>query len=328
MARIIGYRRFGGVEVLEEGSVPLPAPGEGQVLVSVRAAGINPVDYKLFGGLTRPLEVLRTIVHPSRWFARGADRSLRGVGQDFAGVGAAVGPGVAVAVGDEVIGLLRAAPWQVREYGSLATQLVISADNVVPKPASVSFEVAGGLGVAAQTAMGAMRSVKTEAGDVIVVAAAAGGVGGLVTQLALARGATVIGIAGPSNADYLRSLGAIPVSYGEGLEQRIKDAAPSPVTAFIDCFGGYASLAHSLGVPGERVGTLVPTPAIALRRARFTGGRDGKIADIATVAGLIDRGTVSLTIAGTYPFDVEQVRAAYTQLMGGHVRGKIVITIP
>ena len=327
MARIIGYRRFGGVEVLEEGSVPLPAPGEGQVLVSVRAAGINPVDYKLFGGLTRPLEVLRTIVHPSRWFARGADRSLRGVGQDFAGVVAAVGPGVAVAVGDEVIGLLRAAPWQVREYGSLATQLVISADNVVPKPASVSFEVAGGLGVAAQTAMGAMRSVKTEAGDVIVVAAAAGGVGGLVTQLALARGATVIGIAGPSNADYLRSLGAIPVSYGEGLEQRIKDAAPSPVTAFIDCFGGYASLAHSLGVPGERVGTLVPTPAIALRRARFTGGRDGKIADIATVAGLIDRGTVSLTIAGTYPFDVEQVRAAYTQLMGGHVRGKIVITM-
>ena len=328
MARIIGYRRFGGVEVLEEGSVPLPAPGEGQVLVSVRAAGINPVDYKLFGGLTRPLEVLRTIVHPGRWFARGADRPLRGVGQDFAGVVAAVGPSVTnVAVGDEVIGLLRAAPWQVREYGSLATQLVISADNVVPKPASVSFEVAGGLGVAAQTAMGAMRSVKTEAGDVIVVAAAAGGVGGLVTQLALARGATVIGIAGPSNADYLRSLGAIPVSYGEGLEQRIKDAAPSPVTAFIDCFGGYASLAHSLGVPGERVGTLVPTPAIALRRARFTGGRDGKIADIATVAGLIDRGTVSLTIAGTYPFDVEQVRAAYTQLMGGHVRGKIVITM-
>lgn len=118
------------------------------------------------------------------------------------------------------------------------------------------------------------------------------------------------------------------MSYGESLEQQIRDAAPSPVTAFIDCFGGYASLAHRLGVPGERVGTLVPTPAIALRRARFTGGRDGKIADIATVAGLIDHGTVNLAIAGTYPFDVEQVRAAYTELMGGHVRGKIVITIP
>ena len=118
------------------------------------------------------------------------------------------------------------------------------------------------------------------------------------------------------------------MAYGESLEQQIRDAAPSPVTAFIDCFGGYTSLAHRLGVPGERVGTLVPTPAIALRRARFTGGRDGKIADIATVAGLIDHGTVNLAIAGTYPFDVEQVRAAYTELMGGHVRGKIVITIP
>jgi len=323
---MIGYRRFGGVEVLEEGEVSLPAPGEGQVLVKVRAAGINPVDYKLFGGLTRPLEVVRTIVHPARWFARGKERPLRGVGQDFAGVVTAVGPAVSnVCVGDEVIGLLRAAPWSAREYGALATDVLTSATNVVPKLASVSFDVAGGLGVAAQTAMGAMRSVK---GDVIVVAAAAGGVGGLVTQLALARGATVIGIASPSNADYLRSLGAIPVSYGESLEQQIRDAAPSPVTAFIDCFGGYTSLAHRLGVPGERVGTLVPTPAIALRRARFTGGRDGKIADIATVAGLIDRGTVNLTIAGTYPFDVQQVRAAYTELMGGHVRGKIVITIP
>lgn len=328
MARMIGYRRFGGVEVLEEGEVSLPAPGEGQVLVKVRAAGINPVDYKLFGGLTRPLEVVRTIVHPARWFARGKERPLRGVGQDFAGVVTAVGPAVSsVGVGDEVIGLLRAAPWQARAYGSLATQLLVSVANVVPKPASVSFEAAGGLGVAAQTAMGALRRVRAEAGDVIVVAAAAGGVGGLVTQLARARGVTVIGIAGPSNADYLRSLGAIPVAYGEGLEQRIKDVAPSPVTAFIDCFGGYSSLAHSLGVPGERVGSLVPTPAIALRRARFTGGRDGKISDIATVAGLMERGTVSLTIARTYPFEVGQVRAAYTELMGGHVRGKIVITM-
>ena len=305
--------------------------------MSVRAAGINPVDYKLFGGLTRPLEVIRTIVHPSRWFARGKERPLRGIGQDFAGVVTAVGPSVNnVCVGDEVIGLLRAAPWSAREYGALATDVLTSATNVVPKPASVSFDVAGGLGVVAQTAMGAMRSVKGEAGDVIVVAAAAGGVGGLVTQLALARGATVIGIASPSNADYLRSLGAIPVSYGESLEQQIRDAAPSPVTAFIDCFGGYASLAHRLGEAlsialaedAALAGSRPAAAAIALRRARFTGGRDGKIADIATVAGLIDRGTVNLAIAGTYPFDVEQVRAAYTELMGGHVRGKIVITIP
>ena len=118
MARMIGYRHFGGVDVLEEGSVSLPAPAEGQVLVSVRAAGINPVDYKLFGGLTRPLEVIRTIVHPSRWFARGKERPLRGVGQDFAGVVTAVGPSVNnVCVGDEVIGLLRAAPGPLGNTG-------------------------------------------------------------------------------------------------------------------------------------------------------------------------------------------------------------------
>ena len=175
--------------------------------------------------------------------------------------------------------------------------------------------------------MGALRCVDVQAGDVVVVAGAAGGVGGVVTQLAISRGASVIGIASPANADYLRSLGATPVAYGEGLEQRIREVAPS-VTAFVDCFGGYASLAHRLGVAGKRVGTLVPTPAIALHRARFTGGRHGTISDIATVAGMVADGSVTLTIAGTYPLEVEQVRAAYQELMGGHVRGKIVITAP
>lgn len=328
MTRVIGYRRFGGVQVLEEEECTLPQPGKGQVVVHMRAAGINPVDYKLFGGITKPLEVVRTIAHPSRWFAKGQQRKLRGVGQDFAGVVSAVGPEVNnVVVGDEVLGLLRAAPWQVRERGSLATEILTSVENIVPKPASVSFEVAGGLGVAAQTAMGALRCVDVQAGDVVVVAGAAGGVGGVVTQLAISQGASVIGIASPANADYLRSLGATPVAYGEGLEQRIREAAPS-VTAFVDCFGGYASLAHRLGVAGKRVGTLVPTPAIALHRARFTWGRHGTISDIATVAGMVADGSVTLTIARTYPFEVEQVRAAYQELIGGHVRGKIVITAP
>ena len=118
MVRVIGYRRFGGVQVFEEEECTLPQPGKGQVVVHMRAAGINPVDYKLFGGITKPLEVVRTIAHPSRWFAKGQQRKLRGVGQDFAGVVSAVGPEVNnVVVGDEVLGLLRAAPWQVRERG-------------------------------------------------------------------------------------------------------------------------------------------------------------------------------------------------------------------
>lgn len=121
------------------------------------------------------------------------------MGQGFAGVVSAVGPEVNnVAVGDEVLGLLRAASWQVREHGSLVTEILTSVENIVPKLASVSFEVAGGLGVAAQTAMGALRCVDVQAGDVVV------------TQLAISRGASVIGIANPANADYLRSLGATP----------------------------------------------------------------------------------------------------------------------
>ena len=114
------------------------------MLVSVRAAGINPVDYKLFGGLTRPLEVIRTIVHPSRWFARGKERPLRGVGQDFAGVVTAVGPSVSnVCVGDEVIGLLRAAPWSARDTGH-SRRTYSPRRRRCPQPASVSFDVAGG----------------------------------------------------------------------------------------------------------------------------------------------------------------------------------------
>lgn len=155
MTRVIGYRRFGGPEVLEEEECALPLVEAGHVCVQVKAAGINPVDYKLFGGLTRPLEVLRTITHPSRWFEKPEQRPLRGVGQDFAGVVTAVGTGVSsFAVGDGVIGLLRSAPWQVRSMGALATEIVVSQEFIVPKPDSVSFEVAGGLGVAAQTAMG------------------------------------------------------------------------------------------------------------------------------------------------------------------------------
>lgn len=192
----------------------------------------------------------------------------------------------------------------------------------------MSFEVAGGLGVAAQTAMGALRCVDAHAGDVILVGGAAGGVGGLLTQLAISRGAQVIAIAGPSNVDYLRSFGAIPVTYGDGLEERVRQAAPGPITAAVDCHGGYAALAHRLGVKGARVGTIVPTPAIPLRRARFTGGRHGKISDIAEVASLIADQKVSLTIAQTYPFDLDEIRKAYQHLMGGHTRGKIVITLP
>ena len=183
--------------------VPVPDPGAGQVLVRVKAAGINPGEAKIREGL---LHALWPATFPS------------GQGSDLAGVVDRLGPGVTtVAAGDEVIG------W-VDTRSAQAEYAVVDADNLAGKPAEVPWEVAGALGVAGFTAWAAVRAVNLKAGDTVAVSGAAGGVGSLTVQLARRAGATVVGIAGPDNQEWLREHGAIPVRYGEDLVGRIFDA--------------------------------------------------------------------------------------------------------
>jgi NADPH:quinone reductase-like Zn-dependent oxidoreductase len=197
----------------------------------------------------------------------------------------------------------------------------------VRKPASVPWEAAGSLYVAGTTAWATVRSVGLQSGDVVAVSGAAGGVGSIVTQLARWRGAGVLGIAGEANADWLKSLGAIPVTYGEGLADRRRAAASGGITAFIDCFGGgYVDLAvDQLGVGRDRVDTIIDWDAAGRHGAHADGMATIKVprAVVAELASLIEHGELVIPIAAT--FSLDDVRQAYELLEQRHTRGKIVL---
>lgn len=330
MNRAIQYRKFGGPEVLEMVETADPAPDEDEVRLAVKAVGLNPLEEKVFGGdaRLRLAERVHRLLHPTDWFGKGP-RFPRGVARDFAGIVDSVGGNVTdFAVGDAVLGTLRGAPTLGSKKGSLVEKLVISVDDVVSKSESLSFEVASSLGVAAQTASGALRQIDLNSTDVIVISAASGGVGSLAVQLAVHRGATVIGIAGERNVDYLRSLGAIPVTHGEAVQSRVLAAAPKPVTKLLDCFGAeYVKLGSALGLHGRAIGTLAPSPSAIIKGAQFTGSRHAEPGDLQEVADLVADGTIKVTIAHVYPFNVESVRDAYTELHKGHVRGKLAVNL-
>ncbi|MDQ1128973.1 NADP-dependent oxidoreductase [Microbacterium sp. SORGH_AS_0888] len=328
MSRVIQYRRFGGTEVLEMVDTTAEEPGLGEVRIRVEAAGLNPMDEKVFHGAppVRVVGFVAALSKPAEWFS---PKFPKRVGHDFVGTIDAVGSQVNdFAVGDVVLGTLRGAPGAKTKRGSLAESLIAPVDDVVHKPESLSIESAATLGVSAQTACGALREIDVRSGDVVVISAAAGGVGSLAVQLATHRGATVIGIAGESNADFLRSLGVIPVAHGAGVKDRVLAAAPGPVTKILDCYGGeYVKLGFSLGLRGSTIGTLVPSPKAILRGARFTGSRHAQPGDLEEVAALVASGAVKTAIARAYPFEIAAVREAFTELATGHVRGKLVIDI-
>jgi NADPH:quinone reductase-like Zn-dependent oxidoreductase len=305
MAQAVKFDRYGGVDVLNVVEVPEPAAGPGQVVVQVVAAGINPGESKIREGFLH-----------DRWPATFPS----GEGSDFAGRVVAVGEGLSggVAVGDEVVGF-------TEERSSHATHVAVSADQVAPKPAGLSWDVAGSLFVAGTTAFAAVRAVSPKPGDTVAVSGAAGGVGSLVVQLLRARGAMVLGLAGPGNHEWLRSVGVVPVAYGDSLAERIRAAAPGGVDAFIDTNGsGYVELAVDLGVEPDRIDTIIDFAAVEKFGVKAEGnGAAATIDVLAELAGLAASGALEVPIAAAYP--LTEVRAAYTELEAGHTHGKIVL---
>jgi NADPH:quinone reductase-like Zn-dependent oxidoreductase len=303
MPRAVRFDRYGGIDVLDVVDVPAPVPGPGQLLIRVKDAGINPGEAKIREGLLH-----------ERWPATFPS----GQGSDLAGVVEQVGEGVdGWAAGDEVIGF-------TDNRASQAELVVVEAQNVTARPAGVPWPVAGALFVAGTTAYAAVRAVSAGSGDTVVVAGAAGGVGSITVQLAILAGATVIGLASERNHDWLKGFGVIPVSYGDGVEERIAEAAGRGVDAFIDLAGGYVQIALDLGVKPERVDTVVDFGAGQKYGVKTEGTAAAATAEVlAELAKLIDEGRLDVPIARVYP--LEQVREAFRELEQGHTRGKIVL---
>jgi NADPH:quinone reductase-like Zn-dependent oxidoreductase len=301
--KAVRFNEYGHADVLNVVDVPRPVPGPGQVLVRVRAAGINPGEAKIRSGALH-----------ARWPATFPS----GQGSDLAGTVAELGPGVTgVEVGEEVIGF-------TDNRASHAEYALVEAANLTRKPAGVPWEVAGSLYVAGATAFAAVRAVALEPGDVVVVSGAAGGVGSLAVQLARLAGATVIGLAGEANHEWLRDHGVIPVTYGDGVQDRIREAA-GHVDAFIDTFGnGYVDLALALGVSPSRIDTIANFAAVQQHGVKAEGNAAGGSAKtMAELSALIADGKLEMPIAATYP--LSEVRAAYRELEHGHTHGKIVL---
>ena len=299
----VRFDEYGDVDVLNVVEVPQPVPGPGQVLVRVKAAGINPGEAKIRQGLLH-----------SRWPAVFPS----GQGSDLAGIVAETGPEVTgFAAGDEVIGY-------TDDRASQAEYVLVEARHLTAKPQGVPWEVAGSLFVAGATAYAAVRAVALSAGDTVVVSGAAGGVGSIAVQLARLAGATVIGLAGEANHGWLADHGVIPVTYGDGVADRIRQAA-SKIDAFIDTFGAdYVQLALELGVAPSRIDTIVNFGAVSQYGVKAEGSAAGASAAVlAELAGLIAAGRLEIPIAATFP--LAEVREAYRRLAQGHIHGKIVL---
>ncbi len=244
-----------------------------------------------------------------------------GQGSDFAGVVVETGAGVDdFGAGDEVIGFSD-------KRASHAEYVVVAAENLTAKPAAVPWEVAGALYVAGTSAYAAVRAVDLTQGDVVAVAGAAGGVGSIAVQLAARSGATVVGIAGPSNDEWLRAHGVIPVNYGDDLAGRLRAATPAGrIDAFLDFFGGgYVELAvDELGVAPERVNTIIDFAAAERFTVRTSGNADAaNAAVLAELAALVAEGQLDVPIAEVFALD--DVRKAYRTLEQRHTRGKLVL---
>jgi NADPH:quinone reductase-like Zn-dependent oxidoreductase len=300
MVKAARFSQFGGPEVLEIVELPDPHPGPDQVRIAVRAAGVNPSDWKKRQGLMDP-ELPQTM------------------GYEAAGVVDELGEGVTdVAVGDRVFGFSA-------EEGAQAERAVLS--YYAPIPASLDFAGAAALPAAIETATRALDQLGVGSGSALLVNGASGSVGSAAVQLAVVRGARVIGTASPANHEYLRSLGAEPVAYGQGLAGRVRALAPGGVDLALDVAGSgvLPELIELAGGP-EHVVTIADFSGAQQYGVRFSRGEAGRAVHVlAEIGALIESGRFSLPVARTFP--LAEVAQAHRVSEDGHVRGKLVLLI-
>jgi NADPH:quinone reductase-like Zn-dependent oxidoreductase len=297
--RALQYKAYGGPEFLEWAEAPESHPGAGQVRITVRAASVNPIDWKVLTGMLSGGEPMAGTGY---------------LGRDAAGVVDEVGEEVTgVSVGDEVFG---------RGQNTQAEYAVL--DAWAAKPPSIDWAVAAAAGVAGETSERGLRLLEVKAGDTLFVDGGAGGVGAATVQLALARGAKVIASSSEANHDYLREIGATPVRYGQGLAERVRAAAGGPVDAVFDVAGK---------TPVQELISLAPEPSQVVSIANYAaaqagarvsgGGADSHpMQALAQVAELLAQNKLVIKVQ-TFPFD--RAAEAYRISQAGHVRGKLVL---
>ena len=297
--RALQFKAYGGPEVVEWGDAPAPHAGPGEIRIAVRAASVNPIDWKTFAG----------------YLSGGQPIAGTGyLGYDAAGVVDEVGEGVSdVSVGDDVFG---------KGDNTQAEYAVL--DSWAAKPSSIDWAVAAAAGVAGETGERGLRLLDLKPGDTVFVDGGAGGVGAAAVQMAIAGGARVIASSSEANHDYLREIGAIPVLYGEGVVDRVQSAAGGPVDAVLDIVGK---------TPAEDLIRLAPEPAKVVTIANWAAGDSGvrvtggdtdshPMEALAQVAELLSENKLVIKVQ-TFPFD--RAAEAYRVSQGGHLRGKLVL---
>ncbi|WP_179822689.1 NADP-dependent oxidoreductase [Streptosporangium sandarakinum] len=304
--RAMAYDAYGGTEVLAPARLPRPKVGPGEVLVRVRCAAVNPVDWKLMsGGLDALMDTVFPVVP----------------GWDVAGVVEQVGIDTPeFAVGDEVFAYAR------KDYvhgGTFAELVTVPVRALARKPASLTWEEAAGLPLAGLTAYQLLTRLGTGGGDTVLIHNAAGGVGSLGVQIAVALGARVIGTTSPANHDRLRALGAEPVAYGEGLAERVRSLAPEGVDVVADFVGGVLDDTLAVLAEGGRHASIADDSVVAAGGQWMWVRPSGP--DLATLGELADAGRLTVPVART--FALEELGEAFELSRSGHVHGKLVVRV-
>jgi NADPH:quinone reductase-like Zn-dependent oxidoreductase len=314
MTKYVAAAAYGGPEVLALEEESLPDPGPGEALIDVRAAGVNPYDWKSYSGM----------------FGTNPDRLPMRVGSEAAGTVVAVGPdavgqGGPVSVGDDVI--------VFRASGAYAERLLAAGDRILPKPDNLTFEQSAGLMLTGTTAVHCLTATDVGPSDTVLIHAASGGVGLMAVQLAKARGARVLGTASERNHDLLRSLGAEPVVYGGDLERRVRDLSPDGVDAALDLIGTDEAIDVSLALVSDRdrIATIAGFQRGGEAGIKLLGGGPGadpgtEIRDAARMqlVAAASAGELQVFVAGTYPLTA--VADAHRDLKESrHGNGKLIL---